>query len=242
MTLRSLARSWPLAGSLALLAACTSPDPSQTKPAAPTGDERDTEIKHEDCKKDAPTARKVDVNGDGLPDIIHVMESGREVCRVVDLNLDGAIDAFIYYDAQSRERRRESDFDRDGRADEIARYEAGAVVLKERETNFDNKIDTWDYYEKGRLVRRERDSDGDAIIDQWWDFNNAANPRCAVVATDQNADGKPDPNSVVDLCGASYGAPAATASPGAPATAPAPAPAAAPVPAASSSPAQVPPR
>ena len=231
--MRTISRAFCLAGGLALLAACSAPDPSQTRPAAPTGDERDTEIKHEACDKDAPTARRVDVNGDGLPDIVHVMKGSREVCRVVDLNLDGAIDAFIYYDAEGRERRREADFDRDGRADEIARYQAGVIVLKERETNFDNKIDTWDYYEGGRLVRRERDSDGDAIIDQWWQFNDPTNTRCAVVATDQNADGKPDPNSVVDLCGQSYGAPA---------MAPPPAPPPAPPSSAAPAPPQVPPR
>ncbi|AUX43181.1 hypothetical protein SOCE26_046240 [Sorangium cellulosum] len=196
-------------------AACGSSTPSpSTAEKSPTG-ERDTAIVHEPCEKDSASAQKVDVNGDRVPDIVHVKKDGREVCRVVDLNLDGAIDAFIYYDAQGVERRRESDFDRDGRADEIAHYERGAVVLKERETNFDDKIDTWDYYEGQRLARRERDSDGDRIIDQWWQFNNPTDARCAIVSADQNADGKPDPGSVVDLCAESYGAPkAATPPPG----------------------------
>jgi hypothetical protein len=203
---RLLLRAWSLAGclSLVLVAACTSPDATQTKVKAPTTGERDTDIKHEPCDKGSSSAQKVDVNGDGLPDIVHVMKGGREVCRVVDLNLDGADDAFIYYDAQGREIRRESDFDRDGRADEIALYKDGVIALKERETNFDNKIDTWDHYEGGRLARRERDSDGDKIIDQWWTFGDPTRPKCAVVATDQNTDGKPDPSSVVDLCGESY--------------------------------------
>lgn len=207
--MRFLLRARPLAGCLplALAVACTSADATQTKPKTASSGERDTEIKHEPCDKDSAAAQKVDVNGDGSPDIIHVMKGGREACRIVDLNLDGAVDGFIYYDPQGRERRRESDFDRDGRADEVARLQEGVVVLKERETNFDNKIDTWDYYEGGRLVRRERDSDGDKIIDQWWQFNDPTNAKCAVVATDQNTDGKPDPSSVVDLCGASYGAP-----------------------------------
>jgi len=213
-----------LAGWFVLVAAaCSSSDATQTQVRTPTGNERDTEIKHEACNKDTPNARKTDVNGDGLSDIVHVTNGGREVCRIVDLNLDGAIDAFIYYDGQGRERRRESDFDRDGRADEVAHYKAGVVSLKERETNFDNKIDTWDYFEGGRLARRERDSDGDAIIDQWWQFNNPTDPKCAIVATDQNADGKPDPNSVVDLCGQPYTTPGAAPGPGAPAPgAPAP--------------------
>ncbi|WP_437786306.1 hypothetical protein [Sorangium sp. So ce1097] len=210
--------TWPsprcsLVGLLSMLvAACASSTPATPRAKSATG-ERDTAIVHEPCDKDSASAEKVDVNGDGIPDIIHLKQDGREVCRVVDLNLDGAIDAFIYYDTTGAERRRESDFDRDGRADEIAHYERGVVVLKERETNFDDKLDTWDFYEGSRLVRRERDSDGDQIVDQWWQFNNPNDERCAIVATDQNADGKPDPTSVVDLCAESYGAPQPIAPP-----------------------------
>ena len=172
---------------------------------------RNTAITHDPCDGTGKSAKTVDVNGDGKPDITHVMNGDREVCRIVDLNFDGAIDAFIYYDDKGRERRRESDYDRDGRPDEISFYENGALVRKERETNFDNKIDTWDYYEGGRLARRERDSDGDGVIDQWWTFNNPQNPKCAVVATDRNADGKPDPDSAFDLCAESGGAKPAAA-------------------------------
>jgi hypothetical protein len=188
---------------LAVLGASACTPPSQApapESAATKGNARDTEIKHEPCDPTASGAVPVDINGDRRPDITHVMRGGREVCRVVDLNLDGAIDAFVYYDASGRERRRESDYDRDGRPDEIASMVNGLVVLKERETNYDDKLDTWDFYEGGRLVRRERDSDGDSIVDQWWTFNDPTDPKCALVSSDRNVDGKPDPDSVVDLC------------------------------------------
>ncbi len=214
-----------LPAALGLLAACSSADPTPLTPPTTNGNEkRDTEIKHESCDGNASSAARIDANGDGKPDIIHVMNGPREACRIVDLNLDGSMDAFIYYEGDGvTPRRRESDFDRDGRADEIALFSQGVVVLKMRETNFDNKIDTWDYYEGGRLSKRERDSDGDGGIDQWWSFNNPTNPKCAIVAADRNGDGKPDPESLVDLCGDAYGAPrgvpglppGATAAPGA---------------------------
>lgn len=164
-----------------------------------SANERDVVIHHEACNGDSGSAKKVDVNGDGKPDITHVMSGARESCRIVDLNFDGRVDAFIYFDGSGNERRRESDFDRDGRPDEIDTLQAGTLVSKERETNFDGKIDTWDTYSGAKLVRRERDSDADAIIDQWWEFNSD-DPKCALVSTDKNTDGKPDPDTVVDLC------------------------------------------
>ena len=198
---------------------CSSAEAADKAKSPLDNEKRDTTITHDPCDTTSNDAVKVDVKGRGQPAIVHVMKGGREVCRMVDLNMDGAPDVFIYYDEQGRERRREQDFDRDGRADEITIYENGQVKLKLRETNFDNKIDTWDYYENGRLAKRERDSDGDGIIDQWWTFNNPQKPQCAIVATDRNADGKPDPDSVVDLCGESYGAPKAVPQ-GAPGAAP----------------------
>ena len=225
-----------LLASLLHVAACSSAEAEADKAKSPAagGEKRDTTIVHEPCDTESSETVKVDVKGNGTPAIYHVMKGGKEVCRAVDLNMDGKIDVFIYYDDQGRERRREQDFDRDGRADEITIYENGQIKLKLRETNYDDKIDTWDYYENGRLVKRERDTDGDGIIDQWWQFNNPNNPKCAIVASDRNADGKPDPDSVVDLCGESYGAPKAApaASPAAPlrAAAPGAAPSAAPAP------------
>jgi hypothetical protein len=225
----SFVRAWPIAvlATLCAPAACSSTDAATPPPANVTGRERDTEIKHEPCDGKSAAAQRVDVNSDNRPDIIHVRQAGREVCRIVDMNLDGAIDAYIYYDVAGLERRRESDFDRDGRPDEVTFLQGGVPIRKERETNFDNKIDTWDYYEFGRLVRRERDSDGDRVIDQWWNFDRPTEPMCAMVANDRNADGKPDPGTVVDLCGESYGVPAAAPKPVAtPPSGPAPAPAA----------------
>lgn len=181
-----------------VLAACSAADGNDA--SRPTGFERDTELKHEPCDAAAPGNERIDVNGDGWPNIIKVMKGGREVCRVLDLNLDKSIDAYVYYDDAGYERRREFDFDRDGRVDEIVTLHGGAIVLKERETNFDNQLDTWDYYESGRLVKRERDSDGDGVVDQWWTFNNPADARCAAVAFDRNYDGLPDPAGILDVC------------------------------------------
>ena len=153
---------------------------------------RDTELTHEECDIASEDAVKDDGDKDGHPELIRVLEGGREICRAVDINRDTLIDAYVYFDERGMERRREYGFDRDDRPDEIVIFEGGQLKAKLRETNNDRKIDTWDYYEGGRLVKEERDSSGDGYVDQWWSFPNPSDPKCAVVVSDVNGDGKQD--------------------------------------------------
>lgn len=161
---------------------------------------RNTELVHEDCDLSSDSAERHDANLDGRPEIVKVKDGGRVVCEAVDLNMDGVIDLFSYYDAAGKLRRREYGLDRDNRPNEIVLYTNGVLSQKLRETNNDRKIDTWDYYENGRLVREERDSTGDGFVDQWWTFNRPQKPNCAVVVTDENGDGRPDADSQIDTC------------------------------------------
>lgn len=159
--------------------------------------QRDTEIVHEECEVDAGDALKLDANGDKRPDVVQVRDGGREVCRALDLNFDGTMDSWIYYDEQGRIRRRESDYDRDGRVDEVMLFRAGVVAEKHRATMLTGKLDTWEYYKAGALARTERDSNGDTIVDQWWEYPRAG---CPVIHADVNSDGRPDPGASVDYC------------------------------------------
>lgn len=151
-----------------------------------------TEITHEDCDTESKSAAKIDANNDGRADITRVMEGTRESCRVLDLNFDGRVDNFLYFDDAGNLRRRESDFDRDGLIDEIGLYKNGKVVQKNRETNLDGKLDTWDTYANDKLTERKRDTNADGRIDQWWTFPDPTKLDCPVVATDEDGDGKPD--------------------------------------------------
>jgi hypothetical protein len=178
----------------------------ETNAKAPAADQLPLEIEHEACDITSSSAEKLDTNGDGKPDIVRVMSGGREVCRMVDLNHDNKPDSFIYYDTNGAIRRRESDFDRDGRIDEIDYFVNGVIVRKDRETNLDGKLDTWDFYEGGKIHHRMRDSDGDGKVDQWWTWPNPDKIECAVIASDHNGDGKPDPNDVIDVCAAAAAA------------------------------------
>ncbi len=162
---------------------------------------KDTRIVHEDCPIEGSGAEGHDVNGDGRPDRTLVRSGGVERCRGVDLNFDGTIDAWIYLEPDGTVRRRESDYDRDGRVDEIALYERGALVERQRATSLLGKLDTWQFYEGDKVVRAERDSNGDDVIDQWWEYPSGRSADCPLIHSDVDGDGRPDPGATVDVCG-----------------------------------------
>lgn len=161
---------------------------------------RETRVIHEECDVNAAGAERIDVNGDQRPDVTVVRSGGREVCRAIDLNFDGAIDSWVYRDARGTVTRRESDYDRDGRIDEVSIYRGGVLVEKDRATTLGGKLDTWHYYDHGKLARTERDSDGDSVVDQWWEYPRPDHPECPLIHSDVDGDGHPDPGASVDVC------------------------------------------
>jgi len=158
---------------------------------------RDTAVVHEACDTNSGGTEKIDANGDGRADIFIVRDGGREVCRAVDLNFDGVIDAYSYFDASGQLRRRENDYDKDGQVDEISVFKAGQIAEKDQATAVAKRLDTWDFYQAGVLTRTERDSNGDGIVDQWWEYPQ---PGCPLIHADVNNDGRPDPGATIDYC------------------------------------------
>lgn len=165
---------------------------------------RDTRIQHEDCPVTDGDALAEDVNGDGHPDRTTVKDGARAGCRGLDFNFDGAMDAWVYLDASGAIRRRESDYDRDGRVDEIALYRAGVLTEKHRATTLAGKLDTWHYYSGGKVSRTERDSNGDDYVDQWWEYPAERTGDCPLIHSDVDGDGRPDPGATVDVCRDQY--------------------------------------
>jgi hypothetical protein len=137
----------------------------------------------------------VDLNQDGNADVrkIYAKHGDSEVivCREADLNFDGNLDIFVYFDEQGAIKRDELDLDYDGLIDIISLYAAGKVVKQELDTNSDHrvdrvrvlvdnvptrvegdtnadgKVDYWEFYEGGRLVRVGMDVDKDGRADVW---------------------------------------------------------------------------
>jgi hypothetical protein len=158
---------------------------------------RDTEIHHQACDITSSHAQATDANNDGRADLTMVMDGAHEVCRAADLDFDGRVDVWTYFDAGGNVSRREFDFDRDGAIDEIQIFAGGQIVEKQRASTLSHRLDTWEKYVGGRIVSAERDSNGDGRIDQWWDYKSAD---CPLIRSDIDGNGQPDPNSTVDYC------------------------------------------
>jgi hypothetical protein len=194
------------ASALALSVVACGGSATSSGPSAP-GEvtRRDIRVSHQDCAVDGSGAEKVNVGGDPRPDIVIVRSGGREVCRSIDLNFDGAVDSWVYRDSAGAVSRRENDYDRDGRIDEIAIYQNGVLTEKDRATTLVGRLDTWHFYQSGKLARTERDSDGDALIDQWWEYPKPDQLECPLIHSDVDGDGRPDPGATVNVCGEASG-------------------------------------
>jgi hypothetical protein len=190
-----------LGGACVGLSACTSTLPADVATNRRWVTAKDTRIVHDECPLDGAGAESQDVNGDGRPDRTLVRVAGVERCRGLDLNFDGTIDAWVYLEPDGKVRRRESDYDRDGRIDEIAIYSHGVLVERQRATSLLGKLDTWQFYQGDKVVRAERDSNADDVIDQWWEYPSGRSADCPLIHSDVDGDGRPDPGATVDVCG-----------------------------------------
>jgi hypothetical protein len=169
----------------------------------PSGSRSET-IEHEACDEGGNRVETLDATGDGKPDIKRVYngKTGKEVCRITDLNHDGKPDMYEYYDPNGVLRRREADFDDSGVVDMIEYYENGKLVRKELDTTGQHRIDTWDYYDgSGKRIKRERDTTNDGRVDQWWTWDADK----VTIAMDKNGDGQPDPDQTIVIGGGGGG-------------------------------------
>ena len=158
-------------------------------------------IDHEACDEAGHRVESMDANGDGKPDVKQVFDktTGKELCRITDLDHDGKPDMFEYYEANGDLRRREADYDTTGVVNAIEFFDKGKLVKRELDTTGQHRIDTWDYFDAatGKRTKRERDSTNDGKVDQWWSWNGEK----ITIAMDRNGDGKPDPTDTVTLGG-----------------------------------------
>lgn len=158
--------------------------------AARGGDEGNTP-----AESPGDVVKAFDLNRDDEPDVWHhlVKEADgteRLVRKDLDINWDGRIDVYRWYDKKERVVREEFDLDFDGKIDVTNFYdESGKLVRKESDLDFDGRTDLWKYYEKGKLVRKERDTSGDGKVDTFEYYENGEIDR---IGEDLDGDGTVD--------------------------------------------------
>ncbi len=190
----------PLLVSLAVAACAKARDASDEGRDAFAGETRDTAIKHEPCDgkgKTDKTLKATDPLAKSAPYVTHVIDGGREVCSFADINGDGRIDLWTYFDETGATRRTEAAYGVNPNVTEIGSYKSGELEMVARDTTGSERLDTWDHYANGKLVARERDKNGDGRLDEWWTFDAGSD-----VATITEADprtGKADPASAIKV-------------------------------------------
>lgn len=154
-------------------------------------------LKHEPCEDSQGRVETVDINNDGKPDIRRIVDkgSGRELCRIADLNHDGKAEIISYYDAQGDLRRREASYETGDAVSAIEYFQGGKLVRRELDTTGQRKVDTTDTFDPatGKRVKRERDTNGDGKVDQWWTWDGDK----LSIDQDKNFDGQPDPDATL---------------------------------------------
>ncbi|MFQ5683285.1 MAG: hypothetical protein ACE5HC_08445 [Candidatus Binatia bacterium] len=83
-----------------------------------------------------------------------------------DINQDGTLDLFIYYNPRK----------------------PGEIIRQEEDTNGDGKVDTWSSFNEGKLARREVDTQGNGTPDTVYYYKD---DQIAREERDDNGDGQP---------------------------------------------------
>src|SRR5690554_173917 len=132
-----------------------------------------------------------DLNDDGKPDQFTYKNAQRVVRVERDMNFDGQIDIWQYFDDASNLLEEEMDLDYDNKIDLVAFYKDGVVARKAMSVGFGGAFSIEKFYDaEGKLLRVERDQDNDGVTDLWEYYNQDG--KRERIGWDTNGDGTPD--------------------------------------------------
>ncbi len=112
--------------------------------------------------------KDIDLNGNGRIDIWRFYEDGERLLKeAFDLDFSGVIDIWNFYDDRERLIRKEADLTLNQQTDLWKYYENGRLVRKERDTSGDGRANYFEFWEDGKIDRIGEDLNGDGTIDRW---------------------------------------------------------------------------
>jgi hypothetical protein len=176
----------------ALAAACGDPDVARL---------RTTTKATYDTKTGKLTELTYDRNKNGTIDTWTDMDGARPLRSRIDLDEDGKIDRWEYYDEKGGLAKVGFSRANDGKPDAwaYARPDGKVDRIEISSTGDEHKIDRWEHYDPSRpgagpagagtLVSAEEDTNGDGRPDKWEKYENGA---LVSAEFDENGDGKPD--------------------------------------------------
>ena len=152
-----------------LFLSCSGSQKEGAKPPPLKSEEKGEEDFRAQCEvKGDRIEKSYDLNRDKAIDVREVYNGKTLICREVDLNFDGKMDLFRYYDERGVPRQEEIDLDKDGRLDIVTYFdERGKIIRQEFDTNYDNKADVWRYFKGDKVERIARDIDYNGKPDIW---------------------------------------------------------------------------
>jgi hypothetical protein len=169
-----------LAASLA--AACSDPDRDRIK---------HTTVATYDQKSGRLTELTYDRNHNGTIDTWTEMDGRRPLRSRIDLDEDGTIDRWEYYDEKGGLTKVGFSRAHNGKVDAWA-YSApdGSLARVDvSSTQNEHAIDRREFYERGVMVRVEEDGNRDGRVDRWETYENGS---LKTAAMDENGDGVAD--------------------------------------------------
>lgn len=153
-----------------------------------------------DLKSKEYVVKKFDINRDKVPDMLTVYkkvenkETGEEelllFVKQMDLNHDGKIDVYRFFNEKGMIDKEELDLDYDAKIDVVDYYLNGVVRRRELAMRFSETPTITKYYDENRqLIRLEEDQSQNGKVDYWEFYDAGILNR---IEKDTDGDGKSD--------------------------------------------------
>lgn len=134
----------------------------------------------------------IDLNNDMIPDQYNYYDPGTNllVRTERDVDFDGRIDIYEYYNGEGVIVEEEMNLDFDSAIDVVRYYREDGLLRRALAVGFSGELSVIKFYDnEGNILRIERDSDFNGQIDTWEYFEDNQIVR---VARDEDGDGTPE--------------------------------------------------